>query len=251
MPKIVKWTIFLSALVFLTLTGVAQPAPQPAHTGGAARAVLLDDFETYRAGGLPDNWQFLKGRTLVPVTPDVMTDREQFFIVQEQGNKFVRARVTDQAHRIVLTNGQRFDWDLQALPYLRWDWRAVQLPPGAREDQRDKNDTGAALYVFFTRDWLGRPRTIKYTYSSTLPVGTEVSYGSLQVIVVSSAARQGTGNWITVERNVARDYERLFGRPAPDRPSAIALWSDADNTHQTTVADFDNLELMPGPTASR
>ncbi len=242
MKRLKKTSLLLGAVLLLTMAGTAQPSPQ---SGLEASAVTLEDFETYAAGGLPVQWVFLQGRSLVPVSPAVMTEQEQFFIVQEQGNKFVRARVTDQAHRIILTNGKAFDWNLQTMPVLQWNWRAIHLPEGAREDRRNKNDTGAALYVYFDRDWLGRPRTIKYTYSSTLPLGTEVSFGSLQVIVVSSGAG-GTGKWRTVARDVAADYQRLFARTPPDRPAAIALWSDSDNTHQTAIADFDNLALRPG-----
>ncbi len=236
-----KGLSFLALSVCLTLGMTEPPVAQP-YSGGTG--VLVDDFEAYRDGGLPLKWQYLQGRELVPVSPEIMTEQEQFFIVEENGNKFLRARVTDQAHRLLLVNGQRMDWDLSVLPVLRWDWRAIHLPEGAREDRASRNDTGAAVYVFFDRDWLGRPRVIKYTYSSVLPVGTEVSYGLLKVIVASSA-REGLGRWETVTRNVAEDYYRLFGKKAPTRPDALAVWSDSDNLDQTAIADFDNLFLLP------
>lgn len=230
---------FLLSLVGFALVFAGATEP----TGPPPDGIVVDDFEAYAVGGVPTRWQFLKGSALVPVSTEVMTDQEQFFIVAEAGNKFVRARVTDQAHRILLTNGYRFDWDLRALPRLRWDWRAVRLPGGAREDKRNLNDTGAAVYVFFDNDWLGRPRAIKYTYSSTLPVGTTVSFGALKVLVAASGA-DGTGAWLTMERDVAADYERLFGNRPPDRPQALALWSDSDNLDAVAIADFDNIMLL-------
>jgi hypothetical protein len=238
----------LMELTSIALLILAPASPEMIHS--VARpdtnsvAVLVDNFEAYQVGGLPLRWQFLKGHEVVPVSPEVMTEQEQFFIVQEQGNKFLRARVTDQAHRLMLVNGERIDWDLHDLPILQWDWRAIQLPVGAREDRSNLNDTGAAVYVFFERDWLGRPRVIKYTYSSSLPVGTEVSYGRLKVIVVSSA-REGVGRWQTITRNVAEDYRYLFGKEPPARPEALAVWSDSDNLDQTAIADFDNVALLP------
>ena len=228
--------------LLLAMLGFVQPVAQPLQEVDTLRRVVIDDFEAYRDGDLPTNWQYLQGRTLVPVSPEVMSEKEQFFVTAEGRNKFVRARVTDQAHRILLKNGESFDWDIEEWPRLRWDWRAIQLPRGAREDHSRFNDTGAALYVYFDRDWLGRPKGIKYTYSSMLPVGTELSFGALKVVVVSSAA-DGTGEWRTIERDVRADYERLFGKP-PDEPSVLALWSDSDNTGDTAVADFDNLMLL-------
>ena len=236
-----KISTALLAVFLVTSAGLAQPVEQPRD--GAAR-VVVDDFEGYVQGGLPERWQFIQGRTLVPVSREVMSEQEQFYVEAEGGNKFVRARVTDQAHRIVFASSEGLDWNLETHPHLRWRWRAVELPPGAREDQERLNDSGAAVYVYFDRDWLGRPRTLKYTYSATLPVGTEVSYGALKVIVVASGAAEGTGRWVTVKRNVRADYERLFDRTPPSRPPLLALWSDSDNTNSTAVADFDDITLL-------
>ena len=116
------------------------------------------------------------------------------------------------------------------------------MPVGANEEK--KNDTGAAFYVTFGKDWLGRPRSIKYTYSSTLPVGTVKSYnlGRMKVIVVASGA-DGFGNWMTIERDVRADYCKVFGSEPPARPLSIMLWSDSDNTGHTAEVDFDNIAL--------
>lgn len=204
--------------------------------------VLLDDFEAYDPGGVPTRWQVLLDRGLVDVIPEHNSEHERFSIESERGNQFVRATVTNQSHRILLPNGDRYDWDLNNHPTLSWSWRAVQLPPGAREDRNSLNDTGAALYVYFGRDWLGRPKGIKYTYSSTLPVGTSIRYGALRVLVASSAA-DTTNAWVEVSRDVAADYRELFDRDPPDRPDVIALWSDSDNTGATAIADFDDLVI--------
>ena len=134
-----------------------------------------------------------------------------------------------EAIRIILPNGDGYRWRLDSHPRLQWRWRAHVLPEGAREDRRGPNDTGAALYVILSRDWLGRPRTIKYTYSSTLPVGSTASYGTLKVLVASSA-RDGVGRWQTVARDVVEDYRALFGGTPASEPVAIALWNDSDST---------------------
>jgi hypothetical protein len=236
--------------VVLALFILAGSKPLPAGPpGGDTECVLLDDFESYPVDGLPTRWQTNKGsRELKPVGPRMMDDRERFAIMQEGGNKFVRATMIDQAHRLVFTNGNQFDWNVSTLPYLRWDWRAIRLPEGAREDESEKNDTGAAVYVTFDKDWLGRPVSIKYTYSSTLPVGTVVSYGPLKVFVVASARQDGTGQWMTIERNVAEDYRRLFGKDlSGDRPAGVMLWSDSDTIDTTSIADFDNVMLVAEP----
>ena len=172
-----------------------------------------------------------------------MNDREQFVIVRERGNKALRAYTQGESQRVSLVNGQGgFTWNLFTHPRIRWDWRALKLPKGASE--RRKNDTGAAFYVTFGKDWLGRPRSIKYTYSSTLPVGTVIRFGALRVIVAASGA-EGYGEWMTIERNVVADYERVFGKTPNDQPSLITLWSDSNDTESVAEVDFDNIMLLP------
>ncbi len=219
--------IVLGGMVGLLLSGV----------------LVVDDFEAYQPGGRPSKWKYLKGRKLVPLE-EAPTYRVPFWVQKEGNNQFLRVRVKDGYARIVQANGDTFEWNLDTHPYLSWRWRALQLPPGAREDRKKQNDTGAALYVTFSFNFLGIPRSIKYTYSSTLPVGTVVSYGNLKVLVVSSG-KERIGSWKTIVRNVREDYRTLFGKYPPDRPVSIALWSDSNDTDSIAEADFDDIRLLP------
>lgn len=222
-------------------TDDGRPEARPANP------VLVDNFESYRVEGLPTKWKFVgKGQELVPISEELMSKEEYFVVQREGGNKFLRAVTKDRAHRLILMNEHLGGWRLSDHPHLRWDWRAHRLPQGAREDSEKTNDTGAAIYVTFSRDWLGRPKSIKYTYSSTLPVGTVVDYGRLQVIVVSSA-NDGIGRWKTIERDVVADYRRVFGGDPPDKPVSVMLWSDSNTMHDVAEVDFDNIMLAAAP----
>lgn len=213
----------------------------------AQKPVVIEDFERYEVGEVPQDWSTNKGRSLIPASPETMTPEHEYRIVRERGNQFVRATMRDYAYRLIRINGDTFDWNLHAYPVLRWRWRIHEVPVGAREDDKNLNDTAAAVYVTFDRDWLGRPKSIKYTYSSTLPVGTTASYGPLKVIVVGSAAEDDLNTWTMVERNVAEDYERLFGQPFDkSQPIGITLFSDADDVPDgSAMADFDDLVMLP------
>lgn len=207
---------------------------------------VVEDFESYRVGELPERWNTNDGRTLVPADQSTMTADHEYRILADGGNRFARATMSDYAYRLIRLNGDGYDWSVAAHPVLSWRWRIQEAPEGAREDDRRKNDVAAAVYVSFDRDWLGRPRSIKYSYSSTLPVGTRISFGVLKVIVVGSAADGDAGEWVTFERDVVRDYEELFGRPfQDDRPIGITLFSDADDVPAgKAVADFDDIVLQ-------
>lgn len=228
--------LFLGWILAGPHVGMAQSSSVVDSVGEGT--LMFDDFEGYGAGELPDRWSWITSKSRGPLTADLMTERRSFLVREEDGNHYVRATVTNFWHRIAYINEQPTEWMLDSYPCLGWDWRAVHLPEGAREDK--VNDTGAAVYVYFGKDWLGRPRSIKYSYSSTLPVGTELSFGPLKLVVVSSGI-DGSGEWVTIQRNVAEDYRHLFGRRPPKSATLITLWSDTDTTKDTAVADFDNI----------
>jgi hypothetical protein len=170
--------------------------------------------------------------------------------MEEDGNKYLRVETKNESIRLSQVNGTDFNWNIQEYPYLKWRWKAEHLPEGANE--KDKNDSGAAIYVTFGTDWLGRPKSIKYTYSSSLPVGTKVGFGSLTVIVASSANEGSVGSWKTLERNLLDDYEDVFGGflkkgTPPDRPLSITIWSDSDSTNDSSKVAFDDIELLSEP----
>lgn len=230
---IVSLSLFLSAEISVG---------QATETG----ARMVEDFQSYSAGDIPHEWKFLRNRRIIPLKPEHFNDREKFTIVEEGRRRFVQVYTEGEAQHIILPandgEGGGFGWSLSEHPRLNWEWRAHELPEGAREDRI--NDTGAAVYVTFDTDWLGRPRSIKYTYSSTLPVGTVVRFGPLRVIVTDTGA-DGIGDWRQVDRDVVRDYQQVFGGDPPDRPLSITLWSDSDNTNSAAKADFDNIRLLP------
>ncbi|MEX0821037.1 MAG: DUF3047 domain-containing protein [Rhodothermales bacterium] len=205
-------------------------------------SVVVADFEGDTPGALPSGWGYLSSRNRrFQSAVAVMDPNQKFEVHAEEGNRFVRAYTKGEAQRISL-RAEALDWKLSEYPRLRWSWRALRLPEGAREDR--VNDSGGAIYVSFSKtDWLGRPLSIKYTYSSTLPVGTVVSTGNVKIIVASSGLN-GIGSWLTVDRNVVDDYRRVFGSDPPDEPFTITLWSDSDNTGSIGEVDFDDIEIV-------
>ena len=203
---------------------------------------VLEDFDRSAPGALPDGWVYITGQGEVR-GPDYVDDADRRFrVVQDgAGNRVLRMTTRGRPHRLTLLVNQTHAprWDLSEDATLSWRWRARALPPGAREDQRRLNDVGAAVYVTFGRDLIGRPKQIKYTYSSTLPVGTTMRQGALRVMVVSTGA-EPTGQWLTVSRDVRADYAALFGN-LPRDPVGITVWSDTDDTNSSADMDLDDL----------
>ena len=236
-----------TVLILGALVAVAAVLGGEAHGQAAESRILVENFEGYEAGMQPYHWKrpHKKSRSLLDLSPELERDDDYFEVVAEDGGKRARAYTRDESVQIVRLNGDGYQWDLDTHPVLAWQWKAKRLPEGAREDKDRYNDTGAAVYVTFdSKDWLGRPRSIKYTYSSTLPIGTTARYGPLRVVVVATGA-DGMGRWIRNQRNVAEDFKRLFGKERPPKPGYIMLWSDSDNTHAVADVYFDDIELLP------
>jgi hypothetical protein len=236
--------IWLSLVLAAILTVLPRTTGVVAQTDdGPPSPLLVDNFEAYETGGFTSDWVYV-GRSGNVIPPEeAMEPGDEVFVRKENGNKFARYITRNEAIRFSQRNGKEFDWSLKEHPFLSWRWRAIRLPEGASE--KGKNDTGGAVYVTFGTDWLGRPKSIKYTYSSSLPVGTVVEFGPLYVIVAASAAEGKTGTWRTERRRIADDYRQVFGGSPPDRPLSITLWSDSDTTRDTAIVDFDDIRLLP------
>ena len=228
----------LLLLIILTNLGVGNAFSQ--------EFLVIEDFEQYEVNSLPYLWRMpdKNMRSMRELPLDHARPSDFVDVVAEDDGNILRAYTEGESVQIALSRADKLVWNLESFPRLRWRWRADELPDGAREDTRSLNDTGAALYVAFDcNDWLGRPCTIKYTYSSTLPTDTRVRYGRLFAWVVTTAS-DVMGEWVTIERNVVQDYERIFGRTPPGNPIYIMIWSDSDNTGGVADVYFDDLVVL-------
>ena len=216
---------------------------QDAVSGGGLSNVVVDTFDDQEVGEPPDGWVFVKSKNRVQPYEEAREPGETMVVKEDGDDHFVRLETKNEAFRYSKRNGVDFEWNLNTHSRISWQWRALHLPEGASE--KGQNDTGGAIYVTFGTDWLGRPKSIKYTYSSSLPVGTVVDFGNLYVIVVDSAREPRMGEWQKVTRDVRQDYRQVFGGSPPDRPVSITLWSDSDTTEDWARVDVDDIVIRP------
>jgi hypothetical protein len=76
------------------------------------------------------------------------------------------------------------------------------------------------------------------------------NFGKQKIIVLASGSKN-EGKWITFQRNIAQDYKNLFGEDPPDKPIAILILSDGNNTKSRVKADYDDIVLKPVDTTHR
>lgn len=135
-------------------------------------------------------------------------------------------------------------------PILSWQWRVSRVyedssPLGSQADNFPARvligfdaswDDADAVALSFKRkveDITGESppsRAIVYTFGGSLPSNEAVdgSFGSGRVAVINLRnVRSSTGKWYRQTRDLQRDYEAVFRRPAP----AVSMMGLACDTH--------------------
>lgn len=175
--------------------------------------------------------------------------------------------VRDDAHLALRLRSERSSFalyrdvvvDLNEFPFLSWSWKVVRLPAGGDVRERAADDQAAQVYVIFPR-WPAPTKNsdvVGYVWDSRAPVGTRVTSTqahNVKIIVVASGPREAE-TWQVVQRDVAKDYAALFGRPAP-RVGQIAVMIDTNDTKGAAEALIGDLtfartrsENMESPTS--
>lgn len=207
--------------------------------------IVLEDFESDTPGDLPANW-FNRNGDRNPISySGSLREEYQYRIVQEYERNFLRYD-GQQAKHLLLPLGANVEIDLRKTPILSWQWRVQELPEGAREDNESLNDTAASVYVVWGFNMLRIPKVVRYTWSTSLAVGVELTNNmNMQKVIVLASGEKDLGKWITFDRNIVADYEAHFRGRAPRRPVAILILSDADDTQSRAIADYDLFQLKP------
>ena len=195
-----------------------------------AQSLFTLSFENDEAGKFPAGWS----------SRDEENRGRVYSVRAEDGHRFLHA----DAQRVSAPIGYEKTWDLKEFPLLRWRWRALVFPEGTDERKKSGNDNVLSVYVVFG-GW-PIPRSIKYTWSDTLPAGTILESplsGRTKIIVVRSG-RSMAGKWVAEERNVLTDYRSLFGE-GEKNPSArgILLLTDSDDTMTRAAGDYDEIAV--------
>lgn len=239
----------------LLLAGCAGQKAAPADP--AAKQAKLDQalalFSANPPEGLPAGWE-----------PLVFTRKKiptEYRLVQDNGRSVLHAWA-DRA-----SSGLRHtvDIDINKKPWLSWSWKAAGLIPTADLSQRETDDSPVRIVLAFDGDHdklslmdtilfdtakllTGHElpyATLMYVWDPKAPVGTVFANGRtgrIQMLVAESGADH-VGQWRSYQRNVAEDYERIFGEK-PGRLIGVGVLTDTDNTAQKMEAWYGDIRLM-------
>ena len=194
--------------------------------------VVLENFSTTEPGRPPEGWGWRNKDRDKPKPYTVLAAGSQRYLAaRDSGSSIILLKVSH--------------WNPRQYPILTWCWRAESLPPGGDERYGPTNDSAAGLYVFFSQNWLGIPRQIKYVWSSTLPEGTvdrRKRFARPWFFVVES----GTGNlgsWVFEQVDLLADYDRVYGGEPKSRTRGLGILTDANSTHSYAEAHYADLRV--------
>lgn len=219
-----------SGLLLLPILWLGGPGPQSADPD----VLVLEDFESSPVGELPEGWQWKESDD---------DERKPYRVVEEDDNRYLEAR--DEGESVILAKD--VEWSLEEYPYLSFRLRVHAIPEGGDERYDEKVDSAAGLYVVYERVLFGKiPRSVKFVWSSTLPVGAATRRqgpGRPWQVVVESGA-ENLGEWRTYVIDLREAFRSTFGGDPPDEPLGIALLSDANSTNSRAYADYDDIVAL-------
>jgi Protein of unknown function (DUF3047) len=232
-------------------------AQQPPSAYAPPKTIIVGDFAGAPAGTLPAEWRAL-------TFPDIKTHTLYAAVPDPAQGQAVKATASASASGLL----RKIALDAHAYPILRWRWKADNLISKGDVTRKEGDDYPARIYVSFAYDpqrvsLLERARYgaarliygeypphagLNYIWDGKAPVGTLVTNAftsRVKMIVVESGPSR-LHEWLTYERNILEDYRRAFGEEPPP-VSGIAIMTDADNTGESAVAWYGNIELQPAP----
>ena len=222
--------VMLMAVIVAGTTILAQRIP-------AADVVVVDDWAAHTIGvrGVPTGWRTYE-------TPGGRPAYD-FTVTIDDGRRGLRLRSHDEHSTIA----RPLAVDLDTTPVLEWSWKIVMLPTGADVRRRETSDLTAHLFVVWPRFPAPlRSRLIGYIWDPVAPAGTiekSRKTGTATFVILRSGTAE-LGRWITERRNVREDYLRIFGE-APDRPSALAVSIDTNDTHARAEGLIGRIAFAP------
>jgi len=164
-------------------------------------------------------------------------------IVTTDGRLAIRAT----GHRSASALIRRVRIDPARCPRLAWSWRADSLQRSADLRHRSADDVAASLFVLsgdpgFLADPDPVP-TLRYVWTNErVPAGSVVDSPYMPGVVRSLVVRSGEaqlGRWLVERRDLARDFERAFGRRLDAEVGALALFTDNDQTGEPVISYYE------------
>jgi hypothetical protein len=198
--------------------------------GGEPVILFQEDFEQ----SLGERWQ--------PVKFEALTDYQ---VVTENSNGCLQAVANGNAASALVV---KVDFESSENLVLSWRWKISGCPTNGTDRQKATFDHAARVFVAFDT-LIGPPRTINYVWANQAATNSVFDHPltarSKFIALQSGNAR--AGEWLTEERDLAKDWKRLFGSKPMPAIAGIGVFTDSDGTRNPLTGWYDDIVLKPVP----
>jgi DUF3047 family protein len=178
----------------------------------------------------------------------------QYQLVQDGNATVLKAEARASASGLL----HPLDLDVRDRPVLSWRWKVMELAPS--DDSPD--DSPVRILVNFAGDYSKIPFSdrlfydqfrfftgqqlpyagVMYIWGSRTPNGKEVrnKYTSRIKMIAVESGREKLGQWLQESRNVAEDYQRLFGEE-PGRVVSVGIMTETDASDRALEAYYGDI----------
>lgn len=167
----------------------------------------------------------------------------------EVGGGALKLVSRDDSVMIGTTRG--FPVEAAKWPTLRMRIRVAVNPKGTDLTKKSGDDVALRVFVAFgpAQGFLKPPVSLAYAWTENVPAGkiiTSPHFGHIKVISIGMGKTGGTGGgWVTIERNLIRDFRAAFPSRHIMPVTGIMLKCDSNNTETTAEAGVKSIELIP------
>lgn len=199
-----------------------------AQTSQLAFVVL--NASNLNPGRLPSNWQVKVNR-----------GKPEFDVCSDPQGPCLHLK----SSRASFALQRDVDVDPAQMPYLTWRWKVTQLPAGGDFRRASTDDQAAQVLVAFSDR-----RVLTYLWDTTAPKGTAAAASDIPLVhvfaVVCESGAAQANQWLSENRNVAADYERAYGKPAP-RVKGLRLQINSQHTGTVAESYFGDVAFRSTP----
>jgi hypothetical protein len=211
---------FLLAICFLVFLFQARTSPL---------AVIVLNTTNWSSGRLPSDWMIKVNHG----KPDLS--------VCGEGDSCLRLKSASASFGLE----HKVDVDPSQLPWLAWKWKVTQLPAGGDFRRASSDDQAAQVLVAFDDK-----RILTYLWDSSAPKGAMQHASNIPFVhifaVVCRSGGAEVNQWVAETRNVAADFERAYGRPAP-RVKGLRLQINSQHTGTVAESYFGEVAFRSTP----
>jgi hypothetical protein len=112
-------------------------------------------------------------------------------------------------------------------------------------ETEDENDFAARVYVIFPAVFLLNSKVIEYIWAETIPDGTVGTnpYSKNIKIIVARSGPNPKKEWFLEERDIIKDYSKVFGGMPERDIGAVAFMTNTEHTGTDAVSMYTDIKL--------